>query len=276
VLSAQARPLRGVRLRPPAADVQGTAQLNAADLPTPETRLELLGLTIEKLIAVGLRVHRHGSLRLPKDELVVAQENGTLHRNFQGYSTRGYCDLIGLGVSSIGRSATTTCRTSRRCRSTTARWTGARTPSYAEERDSGRNRPVTAPQHPANSKRGRRRCRPRRRASVVPEEQGGRNRDGCRVQRPHQGGPPGTQPHQGQEEERVADRYARIPLNPRNTMERAEIGSGSRNGRTAPEADRPEHRLGEIHAERESRSLHPAPEDRPSAHEHAESREIPQ
>jgi oxygen-independent coproporphyrinogen-3 oxidase len=40
---------------------------------------------------------------LPQDELVVAQENGTLHRNFQGYSTRGYCDLIGLGVSSIGK-----------------------------------------------------------------------------------------------------------------------------------------------------------------------------
>jgi len=78
-------------------------QLNAADLPTPETRLALLGLTIEKLIAAGYVYIGMDHFALPKDELVVAQENGTLHRNFQGYSTRGYCDLIGLGVSSIGK-----------------------------------------------------------------------------------------------------------------------------------------------------------------------------
>ncbi len=78
-------------------------QLNAADLPTPETRLALLGLTIEKLIAAGYVYIGMDHFALPGDELVVAQENGTLHRNFQGYSTRGYCDLIGLGVSSIGK-----------------------------------------------------------------------------------------------------------------------------------------------------------------------------
>ena len=78
-------------------------QLNAADLPTPETRLDLLGLTIEKLIAAGYVYIGMDHFALPKDELVIAQENGTLHRNFQGYSTRGYCDLIGLGVSSIGK-----------------------------------------------------------------------------------------------------------------------------------------------------------------------------
>jgi len=37
------------------------------------------------------------------DELVTAQRNGTLHRNFQGYSTRAECDLIALGVSSISK-----------------------------------------------------------------------------------------------------------------------------------------------------------------------------
>jgi oxygen-independent coproporphyrinogen-3 oxidase len=78
-------------------------QLNAADLPTPETRLALLGLTIEKLIAAGYVYIGMDHFALPQDELVIAQENGTLHRNFQGYSTRGYCDLIGLGVSSIGK-----------------------------------------------------------------------------------------------------------------------------------------------------------------------------
>jgi oxygen-independent coproporphyrinogen III oxidase len=78
-------------------------QLNAADLPAPEVRLQLLGLTIEKLGAAGYVYVGMDHFALPQDELVVAQENGTLHRNFQGYSTRGYCDLIGLGVSSIGK-----------------------------------------------------------------------------------------------------------------------------------------------------------------------------
>jgi oxygen-independent coproporphyrinogen III oxidase len=50
---------------------------------------------------VGLPLHRHGSLR-PRDRLLVrAQADGTLHRNFQGYTTHGHCDLIGLGVSAI-------------------------------------------------------------------------------------------------------------------------------------------------------------------------------
>jgi oxygen-independent coproporphyrinogen-3 oxidase len=38
----------------------------------------------------------------PDDELALAQENGTLYRNFQGYSTHAGCDLIGLGITSIG------------------------------------------------------------------------------------------------------------------------------------------------------------------------------
>jgi oxygen-independent coproporphyrinogen-3 oxidase len=78
-------------------------QLNAEFLPTPDVRLELLGLTIAKLSAAGYVYVGMDHFALPQDELVVAQENGTLHRNFQGYSTRGYCDLIGLGVSSIGK-----------------------------------------------------------------------------------------------------------------------------------------------------------------------------
>jgi oxygen-independent coproporphyrinogen-3 oxidase len=40
---------------------------------------------------------------LPNDALAVAKRQGRLHRNFQGYSTQSDCDLIGLGVSSIGR-----------------------------------------------------------------------------------------------------------------------------------------------------------------------------
>ena len=40
---------------------------------------------------------------LPNDALAVAKRQGRLHRNFQGYSTQPDCDLIGLGVSAIGR-----------------------------------------------------------------------------------------------------------------------------------------------------------------------------
>jgi Coproporphyrinogen III oxidase and related Fe-S oxidoreductases len=40
---------------------------------------------------------------LPTDALAVAKRQGRLHRNFQGYSTQPDCDLIGLGVSAIGR-----------------------------------------------------------------------------------------------------------------------------------------------------------------------------
>ena len=78
-------------------------QINAEVLPTPETRLALLGLTIEKLSAAGYVYIGMDHFALPDDELVLAQEAGTMYRNFQGYSTRGYCDLVGLGVSSIGK-----------------------------------------------------------------------------------------------------------------------------------------------------------------------------
>ncbi|OAD23872.1 oxygen-independent coproporphyrinogen III oxidase, partial [Candidatus Thiomargarita nelsonii] len=40
---------------------------------------------------------------LPDDELAIAQRNGSLYRNFQGYSTHADCDLIGLGITSIGK-----------------------------------------------------------------------------------------------------------------------------------------------------------------------------
>jgi oxygen-independent coproporphyrinogen-3 oxidase len=78
-------------------------QIKIEDLATPETRLQLLGLTIEKLSDAGYIYIGMDHFALPGDELVLAQEAGTMYRNFQGYSTRGYCDLVGLGVSSIGK-----------------------------------------------------------------------------------------------------------------------------------------------------------------------------
>jgi oxygen-independent coproporphyrinogen-3 oxidase len=78
-------------------------QINAGELPDAATRLALLGLTIRTLTAAGYRYIGMDHFALPDDELSQAQDHGTLQRNFQGYSTHGNCDLIGLGMSAIGR-----------------------------------------------------------------------------------------------------------------------------------------------------------------------------
>ena len=61
----------------------------------------LLERTIERLTAAGYVYIGMDHFALPDDELVLAREEGTLQRNFQGYSTHRYCDLVSLGVSSI-------------------------------------------------------------------------------------------------------------------------------------------------------------------------------
>ncbi len=78
-------------------------RIKEEQLPKAEGRLQLLGLTIEKLTSAGYVYIGMDHFALPTDELVRAQNQGHLHRNFQGYSTRAHCDLIGLGVSSIGK-----------------------------------------------------------------------------------------------------------------------------------------------------------------------------
>jgi oxygen-independent coproporphyrinogen-3 oxidase len=72
-------------------------------LPDVETRMHLLRMTTERLIAAGYVYIGMDHFALPEDTLVKAQEEGHLHRNFQGYSTRAESDLIGLGVSAIGK-----------------------------------------------------------------------------------------------------------------------------------------------------------------------------
>jgi oxygen-independent coproporphyrinogen-3 oxidase len=76
-------------------------QIVAADLPDAATRLKLLGLSVEKLTAAGYRYIGMDHFARPSDDLAQAQAAGTLQRNFQGYSTHGDCDLVGLGMSSI-------------------------------------------------------------------------------------------------------------------------------------------------------------------------------
>jgi len=73
-----------------------------AHLPGAETRLELMMLAIRLLTLAGFRYIGMDHFARPDDDLAVAQRLGTLHRNFQGYTTRPECDLIGVGVSAIG------------------------------------------------------------------------------------------------------------------------------------------------------------------------------
>lgn len=70
-------------------------------LPAPAEKLAMLQETIEFLTSHGYVYIGMDHFAKPDDELAVAQREGVLHRNFQGYTTQGDCDLLGLGVSSI-------------------------------------------------------------------------------------------------------------------------------------------------------------------------------
>ena len=77
--------------------------IQEADIPSPETKLELMETTIHMLGEAGYVYIGTDHFALPEDELTLAQASGHLHRNFQGYSTHSECDLVGLGVSAIGK-----------------------------------------------------------------------------------------------------------------------------------------------------------------------------
>jgi oxygen-independent coproporphyrinogen-3 oxidase len=76
-------------------------RINVADLPSPVDKLNILSLTIDKLTSAGYEYVGMDHFALADDELVTAQRNGTLHRNFQGYSTHAESDLIAMGPSAI-------------------------------------------------------------------------------------------------------------------------------------------------------------------------------
>ncbi|MGF1686937.1 oxygen-independent coproporphyrinogen III oxidase [Photobacterium japonica] len=71
------------------------------DLPGATEKLAILQDTIATLTGAGYQFIGMDHFALPDDELAVAQREGILHRNFQGYTTQGECDLLGLGVSAI-------------------------------------------------------------------------------------------------------------------------------------------------------------------------------
>ena len=74
-----------------------------AELPTGASKVSMLSRSLDAFLAAGYVYVGMDHFALPEDALAVAKRQGRLHRNFQGYSTQPDCDLIGLGVSAIGR-----------------------------------------------------------------------------------------------------------------------------------------------------------------------------
>lgn len=78
-------------------------RISENDLPSPQEKLAILKATIHLLTEAGYVYIGMDHFAKPDNELAIAQRDRTLHRNFQGYSTQVECDLIGFGVSSIGK-----------------------------------------------------------------------------------------------------------------------------------------------------------------------------
>jgi len=75
----------------------------SAELPGGPAKVSMLSRSLSAFIDAGYVYVGMDHFALPNDALAVAKRQGRLHRNFQGYSTQPDCDLIGLGVSAIGR-----------------------------------------------------------------------------------------------------------------------------------------------------------------------------
>ena len=77
-------------------------QIDSQQLPSVATKLAIFQLIIERLSQAGYVYIGMDHFAKPDNELAIAQQQGTLYRNFQGYSTHADCDLLGLGITSIG------------------------------------------------------------------------------------------------------------------------------------------------------------------------------
>ncbi|MBF0423431.1 MAG: oxygen-independent coproporphyrinogen III oxidase, partial [Magnetococcales bacterium] len=78
-------------------------RIRTQDLPSAEEKLAIMEATIAILSQRGYVYIGMDHFAKPDNELAIAQAEGTLHRNFQGYTTHADCDLFGLGVSSISQ-----------------------------------------------------------------------------------------------------------------------------------------------------------------------------
>ena len=76
-------------------------QIEPSELPDAAHRVELLSLAAEKLSAAGYLHIGLDHFALPDDDLSLALQAGSLHRNFMGYTTHADTDLVGVGVSAI-------------------------------------------------------------------------------------------------------------------------------------------------------------------------------
>jgi oxygen-independent coproporphyrinogen-3 oxidase len=77
-------------------------RIHAEELPPAASKLTMLSTAMRVLMQAGYVYVGMDHFALPDDALAVAKRQGRLHRNFQGYSTQPDCDLVALGVSSIG------------------------------------------------------------------------------------------------------------------------------------------------------------------------------
>ncbi len=80
-------------------------RIDIEELPSPSEKLDIFHYSLEYLIEIGYTYIGMDHFALPEDPLAIAQSKGNLYRNFQGYSTHSECDIIGLGLSSIGQVA---------------------------------------------------------------------------------------------------------------------------------------------------------------------------
>ncbi|MDO6835706.1 oxygen-independent coproporphyrinogen III oxidase [Pseudoalteromonas carrageenovora] len=78
-------------------------KIKDADLPSAHDKLTMFKNTLEQMTQAGYQFIGMDHFARPENELATAQNEAKLHRNFQGYTTHGNCDLLGLGVSSISQ-----------------------------------------------------------------------------------------------------------------------------------------------------------------------------
>jgi oxygen-independent coproporphyrinogen-3 oxidase len=83
--------------------VKTQRQINEDELPTGDAKLQILQLAIRRFTEAGYVYIGMDHFAKPDDELAIAQRQGRLHRNFQGYSTHADADLMAFGVSAIGK-----------------------------------------------------------------------------------------------------------------------------------------------------------------------------
>jgi oxygen-independent coproporphyrinogen-3 oxidase len=108
---SMSRTLAGGRRRPDRIAVYNYAhmpalfktqrQIKEEDLPSADSKLDMLSLCIRQLTGAGYVYIGMDHFAKPTDDLAIAQQQGRLHRNFQGYSTHSETDLVACGVSAI-------------------------------------------------------------------------------------------------------------------------------------------------------------------------------